>query len=573
MSIASRIWLSFAILLCGFLAVVVVAWQGTRSTVGFVDGVRVAILPAAQAAARAETQFVRAYDTYMSFVGDGEPATKARADARSASAAMELDAIDNLEGAVTFGFAEQAKQLHDDLHRWAEDARALWGKSKNELKPDERLRLERAQFDAADGQSALPGVEIGASAPLLHRLNAFGGMLARTLDSRVADTKHSLEQQRSTAGIVFAVVLVAALVLGFLTVRSIARPVRRMTDALVRMAAGDLSHEVQHRSQDEIGRMADALRTSLVHQRERVATARAIADGDLSVVVTLASDEDELGQALSSMVEALREVVGQLHAVSRELDDGIRQLASASGELSQGASDQAASLEEIGATLSEIGAKTRDAAQLSSDAEVSTRSAQGVTVQGVTAMTATREAMTAIDRSSAEVGKIIKVIDDIAFQTNLLALNAAVEAARAGCHGKGFAVVADEVRNLAGRSAKAAKETSDLIKASSGQIKQGNKVVAEAVSALESIGKGVGTVAGMMGSIASAGREQDLAVQQVNQGLRLIDQVTQRNAAQAEETASAAKDLERLSLGLRELADRFRLPDSGAEAAPLIRHG
>jgi methyl-accepting chemotaxis protein len=169
--------------------------------------------------------------------------------------------------------------------------------------------------------------------------------------------------------------------------------------------------------------------------------------------------------------------------------------------------------------------------------------------------------MGAIAESSREIAKIIKVIDEIAFQTNLLALNAAVEAARAGQHGRGFAVVAQEVRNLAGRSAKAAKETAELIDDAGRRVADGVKVAGETSTALNEIVQNVTKVKDLAGEIASASEEQSKGLAQINVAMLQVNQGAQASSQQSEELASTADELGNLADRLREEAARFKLQE------------
>jgi methyl-accepting chemotaxis protein len=176
------------------------------------------------------------------------------------------------------------------------------------------------------------------------------------------------------------------------------------------------------------------------------------------------------------------------------------------------------------------------------------------------------QAMAAIDSSSAEVAKIVKNIDEIAFQTNILALNAAVEAARAGEAGAGFAVVADEVRSLAQRSAAAAKETADKIEAAIASSRNGSLSCTKVGESLTQIAGKVSCTDSLVGEIATAAREQAQGIEQINTAITQMDQVTQSNSASAEESASAAEELDAQAASLKDMVDQLRQLIGGAAA-------
>ena len=176
------------------------------------------------------------------------------------------------------------------------------------------------------------------------------------------------------------------------------------------------------------------------------------------------------------------------------------------------------------------------------------------------------QTMEAINVSSRKISDIIGVIDGIAFQTNILALNAAVEAARAGEQGRGFAVVASEVRSLAGRSATAAQEIKKLIEASVSNVTQGCKLVEQAGSTMDEIVVSVRRVADIMGELTTAAQDQSSGIDQINQAMGQMDQVTQGNAALVEEAAAAAQSLENQAKMLVRSVDVFKLSNRQALA-------
>ena len=313
---------------------------------------------------------------------------------------------------------------------------------------------------------------------------------------------------------------------------------------------------------EEVGSTIMALANGM---KNRSALAWEMADGDLTKEVVVSSDRDELGRALSVMHNHLKRIHSQLRVTGNHIHVGAKQMADASQTLSSGASMQASSLEKITETVSNMAEHTKHNAENSTLASEFTEEAHGFAKEGNKQMEDLIEAMGDINTSGQNISKIIKVIDEIAFQTNLLALNAAVEAARAGKHGKGFAVVAEEVRSLAARSAKAARETADLIENSVGKAKNGVQIADTTAEALQKIVSSVGKITELIGEIAIDSKDQAERIYQINEELKQIDQITQSNTANAEETAATAEQLAGQTTYLEELLDNFKVDEESVE--------
>ena len=255
-----------------------------------------------------------------------------------------------------------------------------------------------------------------------------------------------------------------------------------------------------------------------------------------------------------------RSISNPINHIVEDLNEGAEQVSSASSEISsasqmlaEGASEQAASIEESSSSLEEISSRTKKNADNASEADRLMKESNEVVLKANRSMGELSSAMEEISKTGEETAKIIKTIDEIAFQTNLLALNAAVEAARAGEVGAGFAVVAGEVRNLAMRAAEAARNTSHLIDGTVKRIRQGSDLVVKTNEAFSEVAKGTHKVGKLVSEIAISSREQAQGLEQVNKAVDGMDKIAQRNAANAEESASTSEELSAQAVQMKDI--------------------
>ncbi|AJZ61679.1 hypothetical protein OI25_5363 [Paraburkholderia fungorum] len=274
---------------------------------------------------------------------------------------------------------------------------------------------------------------------------------------------------------------------------------------------------------------------------------------------------NEIGRLFSGLAKMQASVARTVQTVRESADSihlGADEIATGNADLSARTENQAASLEETASSMEELTATVRQNADHAREANALAETALEATSRGSEVVNEVVEKMRGIAQSSDKIAEIISVIDGIAFQTNILALNAAVEAARAGEQGRGFAVVAGEVRGLAQRSAQSAKEIKTLISESVAEIQGGSALVEHAGEAMSNVSASISRVTQMMAEISASSLEQSTGIEQVNQAVVQMDEMTQQNAALVEEAAAAAASLHQQTQQLKEAVSVFEISET-----------
>jgi len=394
------------------------------------------------------------------------------------------------------------------------------------------------------------GIYIEETVPFLHEIQSLLREVSKIASANIMSDEQMRQNVANTRWGVVVLTLIAipfCLSMAFVIIRGLKRPINNVVATVQQVEQGIFDNRSGIDQKDEIGILALAVDQMADGLKSQAEVAEDISKGNLDVQVTLASERDELGQALQKMVKVLQDVIGQTQQAATNVSAGSQAMSASSLQMSQGAATQASAAEEASSSIEQMTANIRQNADNAMETE---KIALQVAEEALQSGKAVKDTVVAM----REITDRIAIIGEIARQTNLLALNAAIEAARAGEQGKGFAVVAAEVRTLAERSQKAAAEITELSESSL-------NVADNAGQLLDTILPNIQRTASLVQEISAASKEQDAGAEQISGAIQQLDMVIQQNAALAEEMASTSEELTGQSEQLSNMVAYFKFTD------------
>lgn len=432
---------------------------------------------------------------------------------------------------------------------WKQKLQLAQDSYKNYFAPNIQKIFDSAQTDATTAKLNLDSTaQMGSSLSQLYT-DYLDYHMKTAEDQGAQDARMAVEYNILLIAIA-AIGVVVSVILGIQISRSINKPIQELERVADDFAyRGKLDTDITYRSENELGHLADSFRAvfsmlqNIIFEISDNLTRISQSDLSMNDIKDYEGDFAPIPTAMNTIIDSMNEIFTALRVSAEQVGSGSSQISNGAQELAQGAAEQASAIEELSASIAEVSEGVKENTEhVVSIAQYVDDAAHHVEDSNQQ-MQQMLNAMNEIDLSSNEIGKIIKVIDDIAFQTNILALNAAVEAARAGEAGKGFAVVADEVRNLAGKSADAAKQTTQLIESSIRKVKDGTIIADSTATALAAVAEQMTRIDAVVGRIKQASITQSNAVVQITQGIDQVSAVVQTNSATAEESAAASEEL------------------------------
>lgn len=382
----------------------------------------------------------------------------------------------------------------------------------------------------------------------------------------VSEINITRDQLIGALALLSVLILVLLSIVIITMIHKMMRPLSEISGSMEEFSHGNLGVDIRAHGNDEIGRLADSVRSSIHTLRDMIEDVSGllgeISDGRLDLTVKpdyYVGDFENIRAALERIITSLNATLGQINIAAEQVGCGAEQVSVGAQSLAQGAAEQAGTVEELASSIADITHKIAFNADNARSANAKASAVGGEATESNRRMKELLSAMDNIRGCSGEIRNIIKTIEDIAFQTNILSLNAAVEAARAGDAGRGFSVVAEEIRNLATKSAQASRETTALIERSLEAVDVGARIAHDTARSLEDVVTGVRSVAQAVDGISGASGDQARSAELVSRGIEQISNVVQDNSATAEESAAASEELSAQAQMLRELIGKFRL--------------